>query len=138
MTTVFALLLGRCGLSHTDAAAFLGVRPDTVRSWSIGRNQTPDRVIAQLRALHARIERSAAEALDAIDAQAAARGEPGTIELGIASDAREAQDLGWPCVGAQAASLGLVVARSSRAIAIVPRASTPATAAAAQAHEGGR
>lgn len=129
MTTPLALLLDRCGLSHREAADFLDVRVDTIRSWSIGRNRTPAGVIDELRALYAQIEQAAGQALKVIEEQA-----PDDVELGIAADDSEAQGLGWPCVGAQAAMLGLVVARCGRPVRIVPRGSTLATAAAIEAH----
>lgn len=59
--TPFALLLDRCGLSHREAAAYLSVRLDTVRSWSLGRNRTPPGVIEELRLLYRRIELAAVE-----------------------------------------------------------------------------
>ncbi len=63
---------------------------------------------------------------------------PESIELGIASDDHEARTIGWPCVGAQRASIALVVARGTPhglRFHVVPRGSTVATAAAADAHE---
>ena len=129
--TAFALLLDRCGLSHREAADLCAVRLDTVRSWSSGRNPAPPGIYAELRRLYAQQQHAASDALVAL-AQAPAEA---AIELGIAADDHEAQSIGWPCVGAQAAMLGMVVARASRPIRIVPRGSTSATAAAIQAHE---
>lgn len=128
--TPYDLLRRRCGLSQPEAAEFHKVRLDTVKSWCSGRNRANDGVLAELRRLHAQIERVAAEALAAI----AAAPEAEEIELGYAADDHEAQGLGWPCVGAQAASLGLVIARCDRPIRLTPRGSTVATAAAAEAH----
>jgi hypothetical protein len=128
--TTFALLCNRCGLSLREAADFLGVRQDTVRSWSIGRRGAPASAIEELRALYAKIERAAGEAV-----AMARKARGATIELGIAADDHEARSLGWPCVGAQAASLGLVAARLGASVVIVPRGSTGATAAAADIHE---
>lgn len=130
MITPLALLLDRCGLSHREAASFCSVRVDTVKSWSSGRNPTPPGVIAELRKLYAHQLLSAQEALTMI----AAAPPSAEIELGLSADDHEAQALGWPCVGAQAAMLGMVVARAGRPVRIVPRGSTPGTAAAAQAH----
>lgn len=132
MTTTYALLLDRCGMSQREAAAFHGVRPDTVKSWAAARRAAPDGVIAELRVLYARIERAAAEGVKTIKTQRATE-----VDLGLASDDHEARSLGWPCVGAHAAVLGLVAARSSAAVSVVPRGSTPATAAAADVHERG-
>ncbi|MCA3367750.1 MAG: hypothetical protein INF79_19260 [Roseomonas sp.] len=57
------------------------------------------------------------------------------IEIGYAVDDAEAQSLGWPCAAAQHASLGMVVARLGRPVRLVPRGTTHATAAAADAHD---
>lgn len=134
MTTLFALLCVRCGLSHREAAELLKVRLDTVKSWSSGRNRAGEGVIAELRALHAVIERAAAEMIATIEAARASHGLPDVIELGMAADDHEAQGLGWPCVGAQAACMGIVAARIDLAVTVVPRGSTAASAAAADAH----
>jgi hypothetical protein len=131
LTTAYALLLDRCGLSQREAAAFHDVRLDTVKSWSSARNNPPAGVIEELRGLYARIARAAAEAVAAIGAGATPAE---AVELGIAVDDQEAQSLGWPCVGAHAAVLGLVAAQCRLAVSIVPRGCTPATAAAADAH----
>lgn len=112
MITPFALLLGRCGLSHREAADLLGVRTDTVKSWSAGRNQTPDSVIAELRQLYARIERAANEQLILMDELAAEHGSPDAINLTLAANDAAARERGWPCVGAQAAAYGIVIAHS--------------------------
>jgi len=129
MLTVFALLLDRCGLSHREAADVLGVRLDTVKSWAAGRNRAPPGAVADLRTIYARIERAAEEALAVIREQA-----PELVEIGLASDDHEARSLGWPCVGAHAALLGLIAARCGAPVRVVPRGTTAATAGAADAH----
>jgi hypothetical protein len=130
--TLYGLLLQRCGLSHREAAALHGVRLDTVASWSAGRRGAPAGAIAELRALYRQVEAAAARVLAAIDA---VEGDaPDMIELGLSADDHEAQALGWPCVGAHAAVLGIVAARTDRQVRIVPRGTTLATAAAADAH----
>lgn len=129
--TLFALLIQRCGLSLSEAAAFLGVRLDTVKSWSSGRNPTPPGVTDELRALYEKIE-TAAENLLSIIEEADDEAE---IELGYASDDKEARSLGWPCVGAQRAALGIAIARTDKDVILSPRGSTVATAAAADAHK---
>lgn len=132
MTTLAALLIDRCSLSQREAADVLGVSINTVKSWMAGRAAPRPGVIADLRALYARIERAADEALAVI-----ADAPPDTVvELGYAADDHEAQGLGWPCCGAQRAMLGLVAARCGRTVRLVPRGSTVATAAAADAREG--
>lgn len=129
MITTFALLLQRCGLSHRETAAFLGVRLDTVNSWSSGRNPTPPGAIEELRRLYRRIEHAAAQMIT-LRAQS---GQLGGVELGLAGDDAEAQARGWPCVGAQRAMLGIVAARLDVPARVVERASTLTSRATADA-----
>lgn len=138
MATTFSLLSQICGLSHREAAQLLNVRLDTVKSWSTGRNRVPDAVLAELAELAARIEAAAAQTLKQIEETAAEHGLPDEVELGIASDDAEAGYIGWPCVGAQATCLGLVLARGIQRgyrFRVAPRGSTVATAAAADSRE---
>jgi hypothetical protein len=86
----------------------------------------PPGVWEQLRALYHQIERTAAETLQSIYSVAVQLA-PDVIELGLASTDEEARSLGWPCVGAHAALLGLVVVRCHHPCVIVPRGSTAAT-----------
>jgi hypothetical protein len=140
MATTFSLLSQICGLSHREAAQLLNVRLDTVKSWSTGRNRVPNAVLAELAELAARIETAATETLKQIADASEKHGPPSEIELGIASDDAEAVSIGWPCVGAQSACLGLVLARGIRKgyqFKVIPRGSTVATAAAADAHDSG-
>jgi hypothetical protein len=137
MAMLFDLLIQACGLSQRRAADILKVRIDTIKSWASGRRQAPQEVLADLSALVVRIETEAAQLLAQIDDLADQHGEHAEIELGIASDDAEARSIGWPCVGAQRASLALVVARGMERgyrFRLVPRGSTVATAAAADAH----
>lgn len=124
--TPYDLLRRRCGLSQPEAAALHGVRLDTVKSWCSGRNIANTGVLGELRGLHARIERAAAEALATIATAPAAA----EIELGYAADDAGARALGWPCASAQAAMLGIIMARCDRPVRLVPRGSTLATALA--------
>lgn len=64
--TIFAAALRLLGLSQPEAAAFLEVRPDTVKSWSSGRNRVPEGVWAQLRGLFAKQQNAVDQALDLI------------------------------------------------------------------------
>jgi len=124
--TAFSALASLCGLSLREAADFLGVKIDRVKSWGAGRNGTPPGVMDELRGLHVRQRKAAAHNLAIIR-----KAKPETIELGLAADDHEAQLSGWPCVGAQMAMYALIIARTNIPIRIVPAASTPATAAAA-------
>ena len=139
MTTIFALLAQVCGLSQREAAAFLNVRLDTVKSWSAGRNPAAADALDALAELAGKIDAAADEAVGGLGATAVTLdGDPEIIELGRAADDAEARSLGWPCVGAHRAVLALTVARGmaeGRTFAVVPRGSTAATAAAADIHD---
>jgi len=128
MKSLYALLRDRCGLSLREAAEYHSVPLDTVTAWSAGRRRAPEGVVRELRELYDRIDAAACQMVELIGDN------PADIEFGLAADDHEAQSLGWPCVGAQAAALGLAAAMLDQTIAIVPRASTPATAAAADVH----
>jgi len=130
--TPYALMLQACGLSIREAAAFHGVREDTVKSWSSGRARDghPDGPLRELRALHDRIATAAEAALALIEA----RPDAAEIEIGYPADDHEARALGFPCVGAWRAMAAQVVAELGRPVTLVPRGSTPATAGAADAH----
>ena len=55
MKTLYAACLSRLGLSQAAAAALHGVRLDTVKSWSAGRNPVPDGAWDDLRSLEGEI-----------------------------------------------------------------------------------
>ena len=132
MKTAYTLLMQRCGLSIREAAALHDVGLDTVKSWSSGRNPVPAGTIKELRHLYTRIEAAAAECMIAI---AASPVQPDIVELGLTVDDDNARHLGWPCVGAQEAMLGLVIARMGQFVRVVPRGNTAATSEAAARHE---
>lgn len=129
MTSAFKLLRLRCGLSQSEAARFLAVSESSVHNWDQGRRTAPTGVADDLQRLYRQIESAAKQALVLLSSAADAT----EIEIGIASDDFEAQQLGLPCVGAHEALLGLVISCSDRPIKIVPRGSTTATAGAIQA-----
>ncbi|NBC37381.1 hypothetical protein GTZ99_12550 [Novosphingobium sp. FSY-8] len=55
MRTLYAACLSRLGLSQAEAATLHGVRLDTVKSWSAGRNPVPQGAWDQLRQAEAAI-----------------------------------------------------------------------------------
>jgi len=129
MKSTYGLIRERCGLSIVEAAAFHKVPDDTVKAWSSGRRRAPAGVIEELRELYDLIDNAAHELEQLVG------DESGEIELGLASDDTEAQSIGWPCVGAHAAALGLAACYLNNDVVIVPRGSTAATAAAADIHD---
>lgn len=92
--TIFAAALRLVGLSHAEAASFFGVRPDTVKSWSSGRNRIPAGVWARLRDLYETQQVAVDAALDLIDEK-----QPDEIAPDIAGP-RSKQ---WPSPGAHMA-----------------------------------
>jgi len=128
---LYALLRDRCGLSLREAAEFHGTSENSVMSWSAGRRNPPAGIIAELRALYAQIETAAADLVTL----AREAGPEVEIELGLAADDAEARSIGWPCVGAHAAALGLAAARLDNQVRIVARGTTLATAAAADLND---
>ncbi|MGO1079712.1 hypothetical protein [Inquilinus sp. CA228] len=136
MVTPFALLVQRGGLSQREAAAYLDLSASSIDKMARGVRTAPSGVLADLRALIARIDRAAAEALaEILRAPSGAE-----VEIGYAVDDEEAMSLDWPCVGAHLAVLREIVAGAPDHVVIrlVPRGSTPATAAATDAREGRR
>lgn len=142
--TPYAALQSLCGLSNREAAEYLAVAEDTVKSWRTGRRSVPDGALSDLLDLWGAIDTAAAEGADDIMKKIEQEGAmPAAIEIGYPADDHEAQALGLPCVGAwrqMAARLidelsvmydaADVIAR----IRFVPRGSTLPTAAAADAH----
>lgn len=72
MKTLYAACLSRLGLSLAGAAALHGVRLDTVKSWSAGRNPVPHGAWDDLRECEARI----VDASEELREQWEAGGEP--------------------------------------------------------------
>ena len=108
--TLYGLLLQAAGLSHREAAELHGVRLDTVKSWSAGRNAAPIGVIAELRALAAHIVHSAAREIDALGGAPA----DGEIVSQCPADDDAAKALGLPCVGAWRAMAAIVASGANR------------------------
>lgn len=131
MITLYPILLTLSGLSQREAAEMHGVRLDTLKSWGAGRNPVPPGVIAEIKGLIRRQRRAADELL----AMMGGAGAADEIEIGVASDDHEAQSLGWPCASAHRQAIAMAAAMTDRSIRLVPRESTPASAAAADVHE---
>jgi hypothetical protein len=143
--TPFSAMQSLCGLSNREAADFLSVSEDTVKSWRLGRRDPAATVITELHNLWTVIDQAAVDHAESF-ANNGLLDLNCIIELGYPADDHEAHQLGMPCVGAwrqMAARLmdelllgsadedGIDPAR----IKFVARGSTPATAAAIEAHE---
>ena len=127
--TLFGLLLTLSGLSQREAAAFLRLSATSIDKMSRGTRATPGGVIVEMRALIARQQAAADEALDQIDRLA-----PPEVEIGYPADDHEAQALGWPCVSAWQAMAARIVAEVNVPVRLVPRGATAGTARAADEH----
>jgi len=102
--TPYALLLRLSGLSQREAAAFHDVRPDTVKSWSGGRNRAPGGAMDELRELIARQELSAEADLAKLRKLTAEHGHPDILSLTF-------QNGDWPCESAAGMALARVIAK---------------------------
>lgn len=134
MTTLYALLRDRCGLSIREAAEFHRASANTVTKWSNGDRNAPPGAIEELRTLYEQIEIAAdrvAEMTEEIPPD-------DVVELCVVSDDHEAQSLGWPCVGAQAAAMGLAAITIANPVRVVGYGAAQATAAAGDAHDRAR
>ena len=96
--TLFSASLKLVGLSHGEAAEFFGVRLDTVKSWSVGRNQVPQGVWDQLRELYEDQVVAVEEVMDLLRQK-----QPDEVALNEAG-ARAAE---WPSKGAHMAVLAM-------------------------------
>jgi len=112
MTTPFALLCERCGLTLAEAARYLEADPETVRGWWSGGTSCPDQVIGQMRLLYRQISVNAEQAMRQFVEFNQTQGSPAEVEIGVAPDDATAQRLGLPCIGAHRAMLGMVIARA--------------------------
>lgn len=139
--TPAAMMITLAGLSHREAAEFLGIRLDTVQSYfrRTGAKSAPTGMLNELRRLIALQQRAADETLTLIankmEATKAAGDVLSEIDIGFPADDYEAQALGFPCVGAWQAMAARVVAGSAVPIRLVPRGTNPATAGATDIHE---
>lgn len=138
MTTTFAVLAHFCGLSHSEAAEFLDVSIHTIKKWGVGKRNCPPGAIEQLADLSQTIMATAANALTEIDRLATVHSKPEAIDLGVAVDDIEAQDLGLPFASTHQAVIGQIVAdgmKKGYRFNVVPRGTTTASAAAADVHD---
>lgn len=101
MTTTFKLLLQSSGLSRSEAAQFLDVSEESVRSWYTGRRNCPDGVIEDMYTL---IDRQEGEALQALDVIENSPDNLQEIEISAPATDKESLSIGWPCFNAQLAS----------------------------------
>lgn len=136
--SLYAALQDLCGLSNRESATLFNVSFSSIEKWRKGdRNLAPRGVIQALADLYAQQRKAAKAGLDITQEQIKAHGPKGAVPLGFCTDDAEAQSLGWPCVGAHRAMLGMLAAEIiplGVEVLFVPRGADRATAAAADAH----
>jgi DNA-binding transcriptional regulator YiaG len=121
--TPFALLAERCGLSQREAAEFLKVRLDTVKSWCAGRNVAKPAVLAELRGLYANIQAAADKLAQDNERLLEQQRERGIQQRGIVFGLAETDDVarayGFPSQGPYMAAIGLAQLRLPNDVSIV-------------------
>ncbi|SMF82006.1 hypothetical protein SAMN06265365_14211 [Tistlia consotensis] len=120
--SLLAIALQACGLSQREAAEYLAVRLDTLKSWSAGRKPTRPGILSELRALAGRQEAAAESCLLAWERD----GRPAELCYALAGDDEAARRMGWPCVGAQRAVARRLWERLPQGIALRITAGPPA------------
>lgn len=142
--TPFSVMQSLCGLSNREAADFLGTTENNVnklRSGARGARAGRD-YLTRLQALWTEIDQAAVDEAEAIG-KTGVLAAAAQIEIGYPADDHEAQTLGLPCVGAwrqmAARLIDELMMRDDTfdpsLISFVPRGSTMASAAAADAHD---
>jgi len=106
MTTPLSLLCQLCGLSHREAAEYLGVSHDTVKAWSSGRNPTPKRALNQLADLSGKIDASANDTFNFLKE----RDWPFNVALALEGTEDAVTAIGWPCIGVHRATVARIYA----------------------------
>lgn len=139
--TPFAALQSLCGLSNREVASFLGMTESAVEKFRRGNREAPPGVLRELADLWGMIDAAAGDAADEMFASGIVTAKDAEIEIGYPADDHEADQLGFPCVGAWRQYLARVLDELMQCrsfdparIKLVPRGSTPATAAAADIH----
>ncbi len=120
--TPFAVLAERCGLSQREAAEFLKVRIDTIKSWCAGRNVAKPTVLAELRELYAKIQAAADKLAQnnerLLQLQGERKIEQRAIVFGLAETDDVARAYGFPSQGPYMAAIGLALLRLPDDVAI--------------------
>ena len=129
------------GMDTFEASNFLGVDEDAVMMWVSGEEEADEDSIEKMAELICKMVTSVGQTLDyLLDQMEENDSAPAFIEMGLSSDDKEAELLGWPCVRVHEMVLGMMAAQGTEIgipISIVPRGSTVSSAAAADAFEKG-
>lgn len=138
----YRLALRLSGLSLQQAGGFHDVRRSSVEHWAQGRRRVPPDILAQIHDLIHRQMRAAIEGAETIRQLLEREPDTEAIDLARPTDDHEAQSLGFPTLSAWDAMAGMILALlpldTAARVVVVPRGSTPSTAAAADAHDRAR
>ncbi len=105
------LLIGRCGLSQLEAAAFLQLSISSVDKMCRGVRTTPDAVVDQLSRLYARIQETADGIMRRV-ADMDRRGVEIDDRIVCTFTDLQAREQGWPCAAPANAAVGIAIALS--------------------------
>lgn len=104
--SLFKLMAQSCGLSLSETVAYLGTKPDTTKSWWIGRRKPPEMVLEQLTELAVRQDLAAQKAL--VD-MGLLTPKPDRVTLPLCASDSAARKLGWPCLNAYRAVIRRII-----------------------------
>lgn len=148
--TPFSALQSLCGLSNREAAAYLNVSESAVERWNRAAGvksarPAPQGALDDLLNLWTLIDNAAVDSAERIVAIGIeGLKDAAEIQIGYPADDHEAQQLGLPCVGAWRQMLARLIDElrlvyqddfDLQRIKLVPRGSTPETAAAIDQHK---
>jgi hypothetical protein len=119
--TAFGLLIGLCGMTPDEAAAWLGQPPADVAAWAAA-GHPPAEHMARLRDLFMHLRDGGETAADAMEAHRTPGGR--VVVIAAPADDVEARDMGFPCLGAWRVSCGVAVAELDCMVELVPRGAT--------------
>lgn len=127
---IFSTLRAATGLSLFETATYLNVSQKNVERWVDGVREPPEGVINEMSELVALQTKAVERQLSFMKTNVVKQ-----AEIGYPTDDYEAQEMGWPCVGAVKVVLGRIIAGSEALITLSPRGATSGTAAAIDAQE---
>lgn len=104
--SLLKLMAQSCGLTLRETVEYLGTKPDTTKSWWVGRRKPPEIVLERLTELAVKQDMAAQQAL--VDmGLVTPKSDPVTLPF-CGSDSA-AQRLGWPCLNAYRAVIRRIV-----------------------------
>lgn len=106
--SLLKLMAQSCGLTLRETVVYLGTKPDTTKSWWVGRRKPPEVVLERLTELAIMQDMAAQQAL--VD-MGLVKTKSDPVTLPLYSSDLAAQRLGWPCLNAYRAVIRRIVER---------------------------